>query len=134
MRFTYLVSAVFLLPLFASAETWIEVGADTEAKYYVDLDSTWIDGDNINVIKKGIYARVMADKFEEDEQVVFKITKARLELDCARELNRVTQIDMVNEDDEVVWSSGYMPRRLWLSIKDQGHARTTFDLVCSRVR
>ena len=110
------------------------MGADTEAKYYVDLDSTWVDGDNINVIKKGIYARVMADKFEGDEQVVFKITKARLELDCARELNRVTQIDMVNEDDEVVWSSGYMSRRLWLSIKDQGHARTTFDLVCSRVR
>ncbi|MDA0237563.1 MAG: hypothetical protein O3B03_03510 [Proteobacteria bacterium] len=134
MRSNYLVSMVFLLPFLVSAEAWVDVGADAEAKYYVDIDSMRVEGENINVIKKGVYTRVMSDKFEEDKQVAFKITKARLELDCVRELNRITQIDMVDEAGEVVWSSGHMSRQMWLSIKDQGHARTTFDLICSQVR
>jgi hypothetical protein len=110
------------------------VGADTEAKYYVDLDSIKVDGVNMHVIKKGVYTNVMGEKLDGEKLVVFKITMARLELDCARELNRVTQIDMLSESDEVVWSSGYMSGRVWLSIKDQGHARTTYDLICAQAR
>ena len=124
----------FCLPTFVLAETWIDVGADTEAKYYVDTDSISLEGENTIVTKKGIYTNVLTDKLEGDNSVVFKVTKARLELDCTRELNRVTKIDMVNEQDEVVWSSGYMDKRLWLTINTQGHSRTTFDLVCSQNR
>ncbi|MBA4740883.1 MAG: hypothetical protein H2061_07305 [Burkholderiales bacterium] len=123
---------ILFLPTLVRGETWIDVGADTEAKYYVDTDSILIEGENTIVTKKGIYTNVLTDKLEGDNSVVFKVTKARLELDCTRELNRVTQIDMVNEQDEVVWSSGYMDKRIWLTINTQGHSRTTFDLVCSQ--
>ena len=118
----------------AFGESWVDVGADTEAKYYVDLDSIVLDNENVNVTKKGIYTRMMTESFENDEPVVFKITQALVEIDCARELNRVTKIDMVNDVGDVVWTSGYMDRRLWLSIKSQGHSRTTFDLVCAQVQ
>jgi len=134
MRLNYLILIILLSPFFATAETWIDVGADTEAKYYVDLDSIKVDGVNMHVIKKGVYTNVMGEKLDGEKLVVFKITMARLELDCARELNRVTQIDMLSESDEVVWSSGYMSGRVWLSIKDQGHARTTYDLICAQAR
>jgi hypothetical protein len=129
-----LILIILLSPFFATAETWVDVGADTEAKYYVDLDSIKVDGVNMHVIKKGVYTNVMGEKLDGEKLVVFKITMARLELDCARELNRVTQIDMLSESDEVVWSSGYMSGRVWLSIKDQGHARTTYDLICAQAR
>lgn len=134
MRLNYLILIILLSPFFATAETWVDVGGDTEAKYYVDLDSIKVDGVNMNVIKKGVYTNVMGEKLDGEKLVVFKITMARLELDCARELNRVTQIDMLSESDEVVWSSGYMSGRVWLSIKDQGHARTTYDLICAQAR
>ena len=112
MRLNYLILIILLSPFFATAETWVDVGADTEAKYYVDLDSIKVDGVNMNVIKKGVYTNVMGEKLDGEKLVVFKITMASLELDCARELNRVTQIDMLSESDEVVWSSGYMSGRV----------------------
>ena len=132
-----LATVIFITLSMSSAafgESWVDVGADTEAKYYVDLDSIVLDNENVNVTKKGIYTRMMTESFENDEPVVFKITKALVEIDCARELNRVTKIDMVNDVGDVVWTSGYMDRRLWLSIKSQGHSRTTFDLVCAQVQ
>lgn len=127
-----LTLVTLFIPMMVLAETWVDVGADTEAKYYVDTDSIVVEGENTIVTKKGIYTNVLTDKLEGDNAVVFKVTRARLELDCVRELNRVTQIDMVNEQNEVVWSSGYMDKRLWLTINTQGHSRTTFDLVCSQ--
>jgi hypothetical protein len=132
-----LATVIFIALSMGSAafgESWVDVGADTEAKYYVDLDSIVVDNENVNVTKKGIYTRMMTESFENDEPVVFKITEALVEIDCARELNRVTKIDMVNDVGDVVWTSGYMDRRLWLSIKSQGHSRTTFDLVCAQVQ
>src|SRR5690349_11282295 len=47
----------------ASATEWIEVGADTEAKYYVDVESIEVDGENVRVRKKGIYTHVLTDTF-----------------------------------------------------------------------
>ena len=132
-----LATVIFITLSMSSAafgESWVDVGADTEAKYYVDLDSIVLDNENVNVTKKGIYTRMMTESFENDEPVVFKITEALVEIDCARELNRVTKIDMVNDVGDVVWTSGYMDRRLWLSIKSQGHSRTTFDLVCAQAQ
>ena len=36
----------------ANATDWVEVGADTEAKYYVDVDSISVDGENVSVRKR----------------------------------------------------------------------------------
>lgn len=128
-----LIALSFFCANFTFAERWVDVGADTEAKYYLDLDSIEVKDENLNVVKKGVYTRTMTDDFEgRGEPVVFKVTKALVEIDCARGLNRVVKIDMVDERDTIVWSSGYMERRLWLTIKDQGHARTTFDLACAQ--
>ena len=130
----WLVFLMCVLPSFSLAETWVSVGADTEARYYVDTDSIQMEGENTIVMKKGAYTQTLTDKLDDGKPVVFKATMARLEIDCERGLNRVTQMDMVSEEGDVVWSSGYMDKRIWLTINVQGHARTTFDLVCGQTR
>ena len=40
------------IPMMVLAETWVDVGADTEAKYYVDTDSIVVEGENTIVTKK----------------------------------------------------------------------------------
>jgi hypothetical protein len=129
-----LVPALFLaVALPAAATEWIEVGADTEAKYYVDVDSIQVDGENVRVRKKGIYTHVLTDSIE-GRKASFKETVGVVELDCGRRINRVVQIDMLDESGAVVWSSGPRKRVLWEEVKAHTHGENTLDLVCSRVR
>ncbi|UCH46873.1 MAG: hypothetical protein JSU95_12295 [Betaproteobacteria bacterium] len=121
-----------LLPQ-ALAETWVEVGADTEAKFYIDVDSIAMVEDTLHVIKRGIYTHTLTERME-GSAVVFKETRGLVELDCALRVNRITRIDMLDETGEVVWSSGHMPRRLWLSVKPNSHAEATLDVACAHFR
>lgn len=126
------VLAVLLLASPALASDWVGVGADTEAKYYVDMDSIEVDGENVSVQKRSVYTHVLTDNFG-GQAVAFKETVGTIELDCGRRINRVTRIDMIGESGEVVWSSGPMKKRLWESVRPNSHAETTLDLVCGRV-
>jgi hypothetical protein len=56
-----------------------------------------------------------------------------IELDCGRRVNRVTSIDMIGVDGEVVWTSGKMPRRLWEDVRANTHGGKTFDYVCKQL-
>jgi hypothetical protein len=47
--------AMFLFAAGAGAAEWIEVGADTEAKYYVDLSSIEVEANTVRVVKKGVF-------------------------------------------------------------------------------
>ena len=38
---------------------------------------------------------------------------------------------MLDETGTVVWSSGDMPRQLWLSVKPNSHAEATLEVVCA---
>jgi hypothetical protein len=67
-----LMLVTLFIPMMVLAETWVDVGADTEAKYYVDTDSIVVEGENTIVTKKGIYTNVLTDKLEGDNAVVFK--------------------------------------------------------------
>ena len=96
----WLVFLMCVLPSFSLAETWVSVGADTEARYYVDTDSIQMEGENTIVMKKGAYTQTLTDKLDDGKPVVFKATIARLEIDCERGLNRVTQMDMVSEEGD----------------------------------
>lgn len=116
----------------ANATEWIEVGVDTEAKYYVDVDSISVDGDNVSVRKRGIYTHVLTDNFG-GQSATFKESIGTIELDCARRVNRVTQIDMIGENGEVVWSSGSMKKRMWEEIRSNSHAESTLEVVCARI-
>ena len=116
----------------ANATEWVEVGADTEAKYYVDVDSIRVDGENINVQKRGIYTHVLTDNFG-GHMATFKESVGTIELDCARRLNRVTRIDMIGENGEVVWSSGPMKKRMWEEVRANSHAESTLQVVCGRL-
>ena len=116
----------------ANATEWIEVGADTEAKYYVDVDSISIDGENVSVRKRGIYTHVLTDNFG-GQSATFKESIGTIELDCARRINRVTQIDMIGENGEVVWSSGPMKKRMWEPVRANSHAESTLEVVCARI-
>ena len=116
----------------ASATEWVEVGADTEAKYYVDVDSISVEGDNISVRKRGIYTHVLTDTFG-GQSATFKETIGTIELDCARRINRVTQIDMIGENGDVVWSSGPMKKRMWEEVRPNSHAESTLEVVCERI-
>ena len=118
-----------LLPQ-ALAETWVEVGADPEAKFYVDVDSIAMVNDTLHVIKRGIYTHTLTENLS-GSPVVFKETRGLVEMDCALRVNRVTRIDMLDESGTVVWSSGHMPRRLWLSVKPNSHAEATLEVACA---
>ena len=56
-----------------------------------------------------------------------------MELDCNLNINRVIQIDMLDGNENVVWSSGYMEKRIWQDVRDNTHAKKTYDLVCKNL-
>lgn len=114
----------------AQAETWVEVGADPQAKFYIDVDSIVMVNDSLQVIKRGVYTRQLTENFN-GELAVFKETRGTVEIDCALRVNRIRRIDMLDEQGAVVWSSGDMPRQLWLSVKPNSHAESTLDVACA---
>jgi hypothetical protein len=128
-----LLTGLALVAAAANATEWVEVGADTEARYYVDVDSISVDGDNVSVQKRGVYTHVLTDDFG-GHPTTFKETIGTIELDCARRINRVTRIDMIGEDGEVVWSSGPLKKRMWEEIRPNSHAQSTLEVVCGRLK
>ena len=127
-----LLTASALIPA-AFAADWVEVGADTQAKYYVDVDSIRVDGENVVVLKRGVFTQVMTDTLG-TTSATFKETIGTVEIDCARRINRVTQIDMIGENGEVVWTSGPMRKRLWEDVRPNTHAETTIAVVCTLLK
>ena len=125
-------AAVLAQSFLAHAADWIEVGADTEAKYYVDVESIEVDGENVLVKKKGIFTHVLTDTFG-GKTATFKETIGTVQIDCGRRINRIIQIDMIGEDGAVAWSSGPMQTRMWEDVKPNGHAQNTLELVCARL-
>lgn len=132
-RFRVLLTGLALVAAAANATEWVEVGADTEARYYVDVDSISVDGENVSVQKRGVYTHVLTDDFD-GHSTAFKETIGTIELDCARRINRVTRIDMIGEDGEVVWSSGPLKKRVWEEIRPNSHAESTLEVVCGRLK
>lgn len=117
----------------AIAADWVEVGADTQAKYYIDVDSIAVDGENVRVLKRGIFTQVLTDTLG-GTSTTFKETIGTVEIDCARRINRVTRIDMIGENGEVVWTSGPLEKRMWEDVRPNTHAETTVEVVCARIR
>jgi hypothetical protein len=131
--FRALLTGLALVAAAANATEWVEVGADTEARYYVDVDSISVDGENVSVQKRGVYTHVLTDDLG-GHPTTFKETIGTIELDCARRINRVTRIDMIGEDGEVVWSSGPLKKRMWEEIRPNSHAESTLEVVCGRLK
>ena len=127
-----LMAVASMLDPLAIAADWVEVGADTQAKYYVDVDSIKVDGENVRVLKRGVFTQVLTDTLG-GVSATFKETIGTVEIDCARRINRITQIDMIGENGEVVWSSGPMKQRLWEDVRSNTHAETTVEVVCARI-
>jgi len=125
-----IVLFLLLAPVGALGETWVEVGADPEAKFYVDIDSIAMVNDSLQVIKRGVYTRQLTENFD-GKPSVFKETRGTVEIDCKLRVNRIRRIDMLDEHGVLVWSSGDMPRRLWLSVKPNSHAEATLDVACA---
>ena len=115
----------------AHAEHWIEVGADPQAKFYVDEDSIQVDRDTVRFLKRGVYTHTLTESFS-GQKAAFKETVGTVEVDCGRRINRVVQIDMLNESGEVVWSSGQMKRQMWEDVRPNSHGETTLELVCGK--
>jgi len=128
-------TVIFLATAFthAHAEQWVEVGADPEARFYIDVDSIVMVKDALHVIKRGVYTHSLTESFS-GQKVAFKETRGLVELDCGLRVNRVTRIEMLDENGAVVWSSGDMPRRLWLSVKPNSHAEATLEVACAHFR
>jgi hypothetical protein len=120
------------LPGVAAELEWVEIGADTEAKYYIDPKSIEVEGDTIRLRKRQVFSAPLVDNFS-GRPVSFKESVGIVELDCGRHLNRVIQIDMIGMNGEVVWSSGRMPQRLWEEVRDNSHGGATFDYVCRQL-
>lgn len=128
-----LAASLLAQSFLARAADWIEVGADTETKYYVDVESIEVDGENVRVKKKGIFTHVLTDTFG-GKSATFKETIGTVQIDCGRGINRIIQIDMIGEDGSVVWSSGLMQKRMWEDVKSSSHAEATLEVVCARIQ
>jgi len=113
----------------ALSEQWVEIGADAEAIYFVDLNSIHKAEDSHTIIKRAIYNQYRTE-YLGSSKVTFISTIGVVELDCNLNINRVIQIDMLDGDENVVWSSGYMEKRIWQDVRDNTHAKKTYDLVC----
>lgn len=125
------VIACFALTAWAESN-WVEVGADTEAKYYVDTASIHVDGDTVRLHKRAVFTSPLADNFT-GRQVLFKESIGVVELDCGRHINRVISIDMIGVNGEVVYSSGTMKGHMWEEVRENTHGQATFDYVCKQV-
>ena len=126
-------TAALFAAVSANCADWVEVGADTQAKYYVDVESIKVDGDNVSVFKRGIFTQILTDTLG-GASTTFKETIGTVEIDCARRINRVTRIDMIGENGEVVWTSGPMKKRLWEDVRPNTHAETTIEIICGRLK
>ena len=127
-KLTLLFILVFNSQL-ALSEQWVEIGADAEAIYFVDLNSIHEAEDSHTIIKRAIYNQYRTE-YLGSSKVTFISTIGVVELDCNLNINRVIQIDMLDGDENVVWSSGYMEKRIWQDVRDNTHAKKTYDLVC----
>ena len=116
----------------AYAAEWVEIGTDTEATYYVDVSSIVVEADTVRVLKKGVYPQPLKEDLGGSPKV-FTQTLGVIELDCARRINRVVQIDMIGLNDEVVWSSGRMNKRMWEDVRPNTHGEATLDFVCGKL-
>lgn len=115
----------------AHAEQWIEVGADRQARFYVDEDSIQVDRDTVRFLKRGVYTHTLTESFS-GHKAAFKETVGTVEVDCGRRINRVVQIDMINESGEVVWSSGRLKQQMWEDVRPNSHGETTLEFVCRK--
>jgi hypothetical protein len=113
----------------ANAAQWVEIGADTQAKYYVDVDSIQVEGETVRLTKRGVYTHTLMENLG-GKPTQFKETLGVVELDCGRRINRVIRIDMVSPDGEVAWSSGRMHKRMWEEVQPNTHGEATLDFVC----
>jgi hypothetical protein len=122
-----------LLALWATAGAadveWVEIGADTEARYYINPKSLQVEGDTIRLQKRQVFNSPLVDNFT-GRPVLFRESIGVVELDCGRRINRVISIDMIGVEGEVVWSSGKMSKRLWEEVRENTHGETTFNYVC----
>ena len=113
----------------AAEVEWVEIGADTEARYYINPKSVEVEGDTIRLQKRQVFNSPLVDNFT-GRPVLFKESVGVVELDCGRRINRVISIDMIGMEGEVVWSSGKMDKRLWEDVRPNTHGETTFNYVC----
>jgi surface-adhesin protein E len=130
---TILALAVLLLATSVGAAEWVDIGTDAEATYYVDLSSIEVEADTVRVVKKGVYAKTLTEDLGGGPKL-FRQTLGVIELDCGRRINRVVEMDMIGPDDEVVWSSGRMKRRMWEDVRPNTHGEATLDFVCGKVK
>jgi hypothetical protein len=133
MRYLLAVVATLLtLPVAAADIEWIEIGVDTDARYYINPTSVQVDGDTIRLQKRQVFNAPLVDNFS-GRRVLFKESIGTVEVDCGRHINRVTEIDMIGMEGEVVWSSGKMKQRMWEDVRDNTHGGATFDYVCKNL-
>jgi hypothetical protein len=128
-----ILAALLAGPVLAVEVEWLEIGADTEARYYINPRSIEVEGDTIRLQKRQVFNSPLVDNFT-GRRVLFKESIGTVELDCGRHINRVTQIDMIGMDGEVVWSSGKLKQRMWEEVKNNTHGGATFDYVCKNFK
>lgn len=111
-----------------AGENWVEVGADPQGKYYVDANSLQVEGETMRFRKKGVYNFMMLETFG-DKKISFRESVGTIEIDCARRIHRVVQMDIVGPEGTVEWSTGKM-NRMWEDIAPDSVGNETHAYVC----
>ena len=111
-----------------SVDNWVEVGADPQGKYYVDPTSLQVDGETLRFRKKGVYNFNMLETFG-DKRVSFRESVGTIEIDCARRIHRMVQMDIISPEGQVAWTTGKM-NRMWEDIVPSSLGEETHAFVC----
>src|SRR5258708_5962421 len=91
-----IVSAAIALAAFsAQAETWMEIGSDATATYYVDSDSLSRNDEIVSLTKKAVY-RVSLWPVKLPESATVKETAGVIEENCRNNHHRVLSMEMFN--------------------------------------
>lgn len=112
----------------AGTENWVEIGADPQGKYYVDTRSLAVEGETLRFRKKGVYNFSMLETFG-DKKISFRASVGVIEIDCARRIHRMVQMDVVSPEGEVVWTTGKL-NRMWEDIMPDTLGDETHKFVC----
>ena len=120
--------AMFWVLVAIGADNWVEVGADPQGKYYVSPSSLQVDGETLRFRKKGVYNFNMLETFG-DKPVSFRESVGTIEIDCARRIHRVVQMDIISPEGQVAWTTGKM-NRMWEDIVPGSLGEQTHAFVC----
>lgn len=125
-----LVGALTMTGARAGAESWVRVGGDGETEHFVDESSLARDGEVVRATKRAVYRDPQPIGGTAGMPLIVESIGV-VEDDCSRNQHRVVSIQLIGENQKVIWSSGDM-KRVWERIEPGSPGLATLEYVCAK--